>query len=104
PDTGGAYFGHFKDNTTFGFLARVWASTLNAAGGSFRVGIGNSTGTTNTTAQFPQDLLLNSNYTVVTRLDLTTGTSTLWVDPTNEATSASVTDNTTVTNLVSIYA
>jgi hypothetical protein len=102
PDSGGNYFAHFKDNTTFGFFARVYASTLNAAPGSYRLGIGNSSGVTNTTAQLPQDLLLNSNYTVVTRLVLPSGTCTLWVDPTSES-SDGVTDSSTVTNLADIY-
>jgi hypothetical protein len=104
PTISGAYFAHFKDNTIFGFLGRVWASTANAATGKFRIGIGNSSGTTNITAQFPLDLDINVAYTVVTRLVLSNAVSTLWINPASES-DTHVTDNTLVTtNLVNIYA
>jgi len=104
PTIGGAYFAHFKDNTIFGFLGRLWASTTNAAAGKFRLGIGNSSATTNTTAQFPLDLDINVAYTVVTRLVLSNAVSTLWINPTNES-DTQVTDHTPVTtNYVNIYA
>jgi hypothetical protein len=94
PTEGGTYFAHFKDATTSGFYGRVYASTLNAATGTYRLGIGNVTAT-NTTAQIAQDLVLNSNYTVVTRLVLTNGVSTVWINPTSES-SPSMTDTTSV--------
>jgi len=102
PDATGAYITHFKDNTTFGFLGRVFISTTNAAAGDYRVGIGNSTVSSNLTAQLPTDLLPNSNYTVVVRIRMTNGFCTVWVNPTSES-SPSVTDTTVVTNLVPIY-
>jgi hypothetical protein len=105
PTLSGAYFAHFKDNTIFGFLGRVWASTLNAADGKCRLGIGNSSGTTNSTAQFPLDLDTNVAYTIVTRLVLSNAVATLWINPTSES-SRSVTDVTVVsaTNVFNIYA
>ena len=103
PTDAGTYFTHFKDNTTSGFLARVFTSTNDAAFGSYRIGIGNSTGSSGTTAQLPQDLILNSNYAVVTRLVMSNGFSTVWINPGSES-SPSATDTTTVTNLVDIYA
>jgi hypothetical protein len=103
PDANGAYITHFKDNTTFGFLGRVFISATNAAPGNYRVGIGNAGSTSNLTAQLPQDLLPNSNYTVVVRLRLTNGISTIWINPSNES-SPSVTDTASYpTNLVNIY-
>lgn len=105
PTASGAYFAHFKDNTTFGFLGRVWASTLNATDGKFRIGIGNSSATTNSTAQFPLDLSTNVAYTIVTRLVLSNAVSTLWINPASES-DTHVTDTTVVpgTSLANIYA
>jgi len=102
PTQSGSYFAHFKDNTTFGFFGRVWASTLNAAAGSYRLGIGNSSGVTNTSGQFPRDLALGTNYTVVTRLVLSNGFSTIWINPSSEQ-DTHTGDFTTVTNLAQIY-
>ncbi len=102
PDATGAYITHFKDNTTFGFLGRVFISTNNAALGDYRVGVGNSTVSSNTTAQVPMDLQLNSTYTVVVRIHLTDGFCTIWVNPTSES-AGGVTDTTVVTNLAPIY-
>ncbi|HEX4265738.1 MAG TPA: immunoglobulin domain-containing protein [Verrucomicrobiae bacterium] len=98
----GAYITHFKDNTVFGFLGRVWAATNNAAPGTYRLGIGNSSQATATTAQLAQDLSPNVDYTVVVRIRMTNGFCSLWINPTSES-SPSVTDITEVTNLVNIY-
>lgn len=103
--TNGAYIAHFKDNTSSGFLGRVFTETNNAAPGTYRVAIGNSTQSTvgpANTVQVPQDLSSNVNYTVVVRIRMTNGFSTIWVNPTNEATDG-MTDTTAVTNLVNIY-
>ena len=98
PTDGGTYFAHFKDSSTSGFYDRVYASTHNAASGSYRIGVGNYSGVTNTTAQIAQDLVLNSNYTVVTRLVLSNGFSTIWINPANES-SPGMTDTTPVGSL-----
>jgi hypothetical protein len=76
--SGGGYFAHFKDTGTFNFRARVFAMTNGAAPGKFRLGISN--GGFNT-VNFPQDLDLNTPYTVVTRYNVGTGASTLWINP-----------------------
>jgi Bacterial Ig domain len=94
PTEGGTYFAHFKDNTSSGFYGRLYASTLNAAAGTYRIGIGNVS-VTNTTAQIAQDLTPGVNYTVVTRLVLSNGVSTVWINPTDEN-SSSMTDTTSV--------
>lgn len=82
PTAIGNYFAHFRDNNSA--VGRIWASTANAASGKFRLGIGNANTATATTAQFPVDLELNSNYVVVTRLSLSNGVATLWINPTSE--------------------
>ena len=100
PTDGGAYIAHFKDTNTgaaTGFGARVWASTLNAATGDFRLGIGNGGAATNTSGQFPLDLVLNSNYTVVTRFVPSTGVATIWINPATEA-DTSITANDVTNN------
>ena len=83
PSGGGAYFAHFRDTGT-GFRARVFTSTTNAAPGSFRLGIGNSSGATATSGQIGVDLSLNTTYTVVTRYDVASGLSTIWLNPVAE--------------------
>lgn len=104
PTTAGNYFAHFKEATNLGFAARIWASTANTnTAGTFRLGIGNSGTSTATTAQFPLDLSLNTNYSVVTRLVLSNGISTLWINPTNE-TDPSVTAADAVTNPITVAA
>ena len=57
-------------------LASVRTLTNNAAEGSFRLGIANNT----TPAEFPLDLTINVPYKIVTRYDLDSATTTLWVD------------------------
>src|SRR5581483_7509370 len=100
PTQTGAYFGHFKDNTAFGFLGRVWASTSNAASGFYRIGIGNSSDASAASPQFPMDLSPNQNYTVVTMLQLSNGFSTIWINPTSQS-DTHVSNTTSVsTNLV----
>ncbi len=102
PTTGGNYFAHFKDNTVAGQRARIWASTANTnTAGTFRLGIGNANTSTAATAQFPLDLNLNTHYTVVTRLVVSNGVSTLWVNPSAES-DPGVTAADPVTNLVAI--
>ena len=92
PTTTNVYFAHFKDNTTAGFYGRIFTTTTGAAAGSYRIGIGNVS-TTSGLAQIPQDLSPGVNYTVVTKLVLSNGVSTIWINPTDE-TSSSATDTT----------
>ncbi len=84
PSASGAYFAHFKDAGN-AFRARIWSSTTAAAAGTFRLGIGNSSGASATTGQITTDLTTNTTYTVVTRYTLATGLSTIWLNPASEA-------------------
>lgn len=95
PTTNGAYMAHFTASGSLGnHRGRIWASHTNvSAAGKFRLGIGNTTGSSAATAAYPTELDTNVTYTVVTRIDLTTGACTLWIDPASEG-DLSVTDTT----------
>ncbi|MCX6895561.1 MAG: immunoglobulin domain-containing protein [Verrucomicrobia bacterium] len=105
PTANGSYFAHFKDDA-FGFRARVWVYTN--ASGIVRLGIGNGSEATNSPGfsnlgLFPRDLAYNTTYTIITRLVLSNGVSTIWVDPTSKAdTSVTATDGVAVSNAVNI--
>lgn len=105
PSTAGTYFAHFKNVSASGFHALVWSSTSGTnIGGTYRLGIGNSSAATATSGQFPMDLTTNTPYVVVTRLVVSNGISTIWINPTNE-TDSSVTGTDTATfNDIAAYA
>ena len=96
PTEAGSYFAHLLDKTTIGagaataFGARLYASTLNAAPGAFRLGVSNGSGSTNGTGQVATDLTTNQTYLVVVRFVPATGLATIWLNPAAE-TDASVT-------------
>lgn len=95
----GEYFAHFKEFGTSQFRARIFATTNGAAVGYYRLGIGNGGFVTTT---FPHDLTPGASYVVISRYNVATATSTLWVSPTSEAsTSVSATDLTTATGIYS---
>jgi hypothetical protein len=82
PPTGAStYFMHFyQDSSTF--RARVFIVTNGAAPGLFRVAIQNGgAGLTNTV---PLDLSPNTVYTIASRYILSSGSSTVWVNPVTE--------------------
>jgi hypothetical protein len=90
PSAAGDYFAHFR-STANSFGARVCATTTGAAAGKLRLGIANNTSTPS--AVLPVDLETNVTYTVVTRLNVGTGQSTLWINPNFESdASATATD------------
>lgn len=85
------YFAHFTgENISSDFRARVGATWTNvtttviAAPGNFFLGIANNSGTVGLSIPFPTELTTNVTYTVVTKYELATGLSTLWIDPTDE--------------------
>ena len=84
PTTTNTYFAHFLRNSTT-FYGRIYASTAFTADPNtyYRIGIANGSAT-GEAQQIPQDLSLGVDYTVVTRLDLTTGVTTMWINPTSE--------------------
>jgi hypothetical protein len=91
----GGYFAHYNAGT---FRCRVFAMTNGAAAGAFRLGIAN--GDTTANAVFPLDLQLNTNYTIVTRYNIDSATSTLWINPTSESdSSATASDSATAVSV-----
>lgn len=82
PTAGGTYFAHF--NASSSHRCVVWASTANATNGTFRLGIGNTSGATSASGRIATNLSLNTPYTVVTRYSTATGQSALWLNPTAE--------------------
>lgn len=105
PIASGSYFAAMNDGSqnTANVECCVVSATNGAAPGFYRLGIANLVGANATDAQmFPMDLSPNTNYVVVTSLNLSNGFSTIWVAPTS-STSASVTDTTPVgTNVFNI--
>ncbi len=81
--TNGLYFIHFKDATT-GFRARTGIRAPGAAG-NFRLAIHADGTNLSLGANWPQDLLFDTEYFVVFNWNATTGLSELWVDPTSQA-------------------
>lgn len=79
----GYYFTHFNGST---FKGRIYALTNGAAVGTFRLGIGNGSGTQ---TNLPTDLSTGTDYRVVARLLLNnaggSSVSTLWVNPAGES-------------------
>jgi len=107
PRANGSYFTMFNDGSanTANVEGCVVAATNGAAPGFYQLGIANRVGATATNSQlFPLDLAPGSNYIVVQSLVLSSGFSTLWVNPVSQS-SPSVMDTTppaTATNLYNI--
>jgi hypothetical protein len=81
PIGSGDYFAHFRNaGTSFG--CKVFSTTTGAAAGKFRLGIANSANAPSAT--WPSDLDTNTVYTVVTRINVGTGSSKLWINPASE--------------------
>ena len=99
PSGTGGYFAHFKDFGTMNFKGRVFATSTGAAGGTYRLGVANGG---NTSTNIPFDLALSSTYAVVLRWNTTNATSTLWVNPTSEASTVNRGDATDSTGNVPI--
>src|SRR5262249_10888062 len=85
PGSGGEYFAHFRGANS-GAAARVFAMTSGAGTGKLRLGVANGSGSPN--AILATDLETNTTYAVVTRLNVATGQTTLWVDPVLETDSS----------------
>jgi hypothetical protein len=77
----GGYFAHFRDLGN-GFRGRVFVSSVGAAPGAYRLGVGYAGNAAN---YFPTDLATNTPYTALLKLDLAAGTAALWLEPTAEA-------------------
>lgn len=80
--SGGDYFAFFKDGTTGGFRARIFAMTNGAAAGKYRIGVANGGFTT---TGFPLDLSLGTPVVVIARYDVGAASTKLWINPTSES-------------------
>ena len=97
PTSSGNYFAHF--NAGSNHRALVFACTSGAPAGFFRLGIGNTTGTTTASAQLTNSLALNQNYFVVARYNVATGSSTIWLNPLSETNGVTASDAPTAVNV-----
>jgi hypothetical protein len=79
PNSNPDYFAHFANGSTLRGRIYPFIPT-NALFGTFRLAVGNMTNS----AELSNDFTTNVTYTIVTRYNLDTATTTLWVDPTNE--------------------
>ena len=86
PIGGGSYFAHFRDDG-FGYRARIIAQTTGAEGGAFRIGA--SSKGKQSTALVENDLHLDTVYKVVIAMSLVDASTTLWIDPDDDAAGAS---------------
>jgi hypothetical protein len=85
PTAGGTYFMHYRDSAAgSSFKCKVFTAKTNAATGFYRVGIANSANAIDAASQFPLDLALGTTYTVLTRYNIGTGESRLWINPNAE--------------------
>ena len=76
------FFAHFAASADSADLrGRVLASTRTAAPGTYRLGIANSTSTAANVVDYPVDLPLDTLVKVVIAYDVTSGSSSLWVNP-----------------------
>jgi len=82
PIGGGSYFAHFRDDG-FGYRARIIAQTTGAEGGAFRIGV--SSKGKQSTALVDNDLHLDTVYKVVIAMSLVDASTTLWIDPDDDA-------------------
>ncbi len=91
PIGGGSYFAHFRDDG-FGYRARIIAQTTGAEGGAFRIGA--SSKGKQSTVLVENDLHLDTVYKVVIAMSLVDASTTLWIDPDDDATGGvTTTDN-----------
>jgi hypothetical protein len=79
PNTTGTYFIHLKDSGTMNFAARVFARNVDAS--TFNLGFGS---TSSTATWLPTAYTKDVYYHVTAMYDAATGSSTIWVDPTDE--------------------
>jgi len=83
------YFAHFVGS---GNRGRVYAGTTNAAPNSFRLFVSNGN-STNPLVTLASDLITNTTYAIVTRYDIDSATTKLWLNPGAESDPAVTADD-----------
>jgi len=80
PKAAPGLFAHFANGSQL--RGRLYAGTTNASPGRLRLAVANGS---DSTTQLPMDLETNLTYTLVTRYEVDTATTTLWLNPAGEA-------------------
>lgn len=81
PKGNGNYFAFFRQQNVDNLRGRLWTTTNTAAAGKFRLGCLTINGSP---TLIPEDLSLNTSYTLLLRYNITNYTTTLWIDPATE--------------------
>ena len=106
PDPGGApklvYFAHLKDTGTINFGSRVYVAPL-ASGWTFALSHSSTSTAVGVVLWSASSLVYGQHYTIVTKYNPDSKTSTLWVNPTSEA-STSISQAGTLAVVMSAYA
>ncbi len=85
PTAGGGYFSHYKDDGVLNYRGRIFASSQSAPAGQFRIGAANAAAAITTNGLHPTFLTTNQTYKVVTRYNIATAETTLWINPASES-------------------
>ena len=104
PTQAGNYFAHYKDDGTLNFRGRVFASRAASPAGSLRLGITFNAASIATNLLHPTAIATNTTHTIVTRYNVATGESLLWVDPSSESSPSVMAVDTTSTITVYSFA
>lgn len=100
PSASGTYFAHFKGAGVNIQRAKVFALTTGAGTGQYRIGLANAANSA--AIATASSLNTNADYRIYIRYVISNATTTLWVDPTSEASpSISATDPTSAAQLTS---
>lgn len=83
PSAGGTYFAHFKGAGNTIQRAKVFALTTGAGTGQYRMGLANAS--SSAAIATATSLNTNADYRIYLRYVVSNAASTLWVDPTSEA-------------------
>ena len=84
PNDTGDYFAHLRE-VGGAQRCRIFVSTTNSPAGTYRLGIANNNANITNAITMPGDLPTGADQFVVVRYDVSTGISTLWVNPTSES-------------------
>ena len=98
----GAYFAHFKGSGTSNYRAKVFAFSGGVGAGQFRLGLAgaaNSPVITNATV-----LNTNVDYRVYLRYVMSSGVTTLWIEPESEASPSVVATDATAASALTAFA
>ncbi len=84
PSENADYFAHYRE-VGGAQRCRIFVSTTNSPAGTFRFGIANNNASITNGVTLEGDLATGVDHFLLVRYDVTTGISTLWVNPTSES-------------------